>query len=337
MSMTRAEALQLFLALYPPGYDQVMDTTPGTNFYKFAYASSGALKTYGSDVIDTLRTEINPGTCIQKLSDWESALGLRDTPIAQFGTTVQRRNAVLSWLRQSGSFSLDDIRSVVQPYFLYANPTQIEVIETSRSALQLLHQYVGPSITIPMNGYDRGATTVLDDPRTSHAGAIVYVSITSTNIEQLYFRLEAPDGAFSDVPVGALGVGAATADSFVLYFPDVAGAAIMGSWRLLAGCQGAAGGTVDAWVLFVEGLGANITNTGTRNGDGLGGAVFTWAVVADEDKLGQGYDLSGAIRSLRRLKPAHTEVALVFRPTGAATSFAIPNLRSATPDGAIPA
>ena len=54
---------------------------------------------------------------------------------------AQRVNAVIATLRISGSFSLDDIRAIVQPYFLYADPSQIVILENSRSGLKTLHTY----------------------------------------------------------------------------------------------------------------------------------------------------------------------------------------------------
>lgn len=338
MSMSRAEALQMFLAMFPPGYDQVIDLTPGTNAYGVMYATSGAVKAYLSDYVDTLRDEINPLTCTQKLSDWESALGLRDTPIARFGTTAQRRNAVIAWLRQSGSFSLDDIRAAVQPYFLYNNPTQIEIVETDRTILATQHTYLGGTgVSVPANSYVESPITILDDPRTSPASGLVGVNLDCTNVEQLYFRLLTPNRKYCDVLPGALGSGSVIAQDYFLHFNGLGGTPILGDWSLWIGCQGGAGATINAWTLMAEGQGVNFDVSGNRNGEGLGAAMFYFAIVADEDKLGSGYDLIGARRAIKRLKPAHTDCEIVFQPTGALSSYAIPDTRSATPDGAIPA
>ena len=88
--------------------------------------------------------------------------------------------------------------------------------------------------------------------------------------------------------------------------------------------------------MFVEGLGSYRYNDGMgveRIGQGLGAAMFEFIVVADEVHLGAGYDLDGARRALRRMKPAHvaTEVTQVI-----GTECAFPDTPSAIPNRAIP-
>lgn len=317
--MTRAEALQLFLALYPPGYDQVMDTTPGTNFHKFSYASSGALKTYGSDVIDTLRTEINPGTCIQKIPDWESALGLDDTPIAKFGTTAQRRSAIIAKLRESGSSSLDDIRAVVQPYFNYAHPEQIEIIEMPRSTLTLKHTYAGAGALV-CAAFDSAESiaTIADDPMVSPAGATIVFSWTGVIDDSTQVALYSPNFGYQKT-WGAeyFDRGAVAGDVVTVRCPEAGrlNTLILGDWKLTLQ-TGPEAMTIDAWVIFVEGLYYTRDNTYAITGQGLGAAMFEWTVIADMDKLGTGYDLGGAFRALRRTQPAHTRGYLAVKPSG---------------------
>lgn len=341
MALTTAEVKKLMQACFPQGSEQLYDwDNSSAHIGQFFTAIAGVWKTYGTDILDTLRLEINPLTCTQSIPTWESALGLANSPLAQFGTTVQRRNQILSWLRQSGTHSLDDIRSIVQPYFLYADASQIQIIETSRTDLTLLHTYSNTTaLPILPNSSGSSTITVLDDPRTSKAGAVLTFTVNPATVDQIRVVLDGPDGTRAawrgDLYLGTGAVGPAT---YILRAPAFSGKPIRGTWTL-SFTTGAGAFTLSNWALTpVEGIGVNLDSAvpPNRNGEGLGAAMFEFAVVADESKLGTGYDLRGALRALRRQKPAHTQCTIVWRETGAADTCAIPDLRNATPDAAIP-
>lgn len=316
MSLTTAEVKKLLQSCFPQGSEQLYDwDNSSAHISQFFTAIAGVWKTYGTDILDTLRAEINPLTCTQSIPTWESALGLAETPLAQFGTTVQRRNQVLSWLRQSGSHSLEDIRAIVQPYFNYANPSSIQILEMSRLELTLLHTYSNTT-ALPILPDSSGSSTitVLDDPRVSPAGAVLTFTVNPATVDQIRIILDGPDGTRQswrgDLYLGTGAVGPAT---YILRASNFAGKPIKGTWTL-SFTTGAGAFTLSNWALTpVEGIGVNYDNAvpPNRNGEGLGAAMFEWAVVADAALLGTGYDLRGALRALRRMKPAHTQVYLV--------------------------
>ena len=137
--MTREEARLFLRGCLPQGTESFydMEGEPGA----FFDALADALKQVALDRVDAVRREINPATCTEILPAWEDAGGLAETSIARFGTVQQRRNQVVAKLRENGSFALDDIRAAVQPFLLYADPSQIEILETDRAALSALHTY----------------------------------------------------------------------------------------------------------------------------------------------------------------------------------------------------
>ena len=97
---------------------------------------------------------------------------------------------------------------------------------------------------------------------------------------------------------------------FQLYFPQMAGRATDGVWRLTA--FSGPGATLEQADLFVEGVG-NLYDAAippNKTGEGLGSAKFEWDAYADPLLLGAGYDLIGAQRTLDRIKPAHTSATI---------------------------
>jgi len=335
--LTVAEVKKLMQSCFPAGTEQYLDwDNPAANVSQFFTGAAGVWKTYGTDIVDTLRLEISPLTCTENIPVWESALGLSNTPLAMFGTTEQRRNQILSWLRQAGNNSLDDIRAVVQPYFLYDDPNDIVILETNRTTLRSLHTYqnLTPLPVLP-NSTGYSYITVADDPRISPAGAHAYVNISAT-IEQVSFSLYGPGGGVVNFPAGWLGSGLVGPQQYDLFAPGLAGFPVRGTYVLKID-TGPAAFTLQNWALFVEGLGRIYDpRVPARDLNGLGAAMFYFAVVAEEDKLGTGYDLTGANRALQRLKPAHTSCAIIWQPTTEPDACAVPDTRSATPDAAIP-
>lgn len=338
-SPSRSDVKTLLVSMFPVGSEQLYDFSNSAYIGGSTNALAGALKETLTDRIAALRRETNPATIEENLPEWEQACGLAYTPIALYGTTAQRQHAVLAVLRMSGSFSLDDIRAIIQPYFLYQDPSQIEIIETSRVVFTTLHTYTNSSpVTVAMGVTGSSTVSIADDPRVSPAGAIVTVTITTTRADGMYFALEAPDGRrivyqpywLSETPLSV------TTQAFKLYAKGMAGAKILGSWTLRFGCVFDSV-TLDGWSLFVEGLGVIYDGSVPPNriGEGLGAGIFEFAVVADPAQLGAGYDLEGAQRALTRWKPAHTQGAIV--PLSAlGTVCAIPDTPNAIPDRAIP-
>lgn len=307
--MTAAEVKKLIQSCFPAGSEDIYDWNSNqANIGKYFTALGQLFKLYGTDIVDTLRAEINPYTCTQKIPDWEKALGLQDTPIAKFGTTAQRRNAVIAWLRQSGSFSLEDIRAVMQPYFLYSDPLAIQVLETDRGLWDPMHTYTNAT-ALPIAPGGNGTSTVLvrDTHNVSPAGILATLDMQCT-LDEINIEIKNDNGFAYNWGPGTLGTGFAN-DRFTLRTKFFAGTPIFGTWYLNI-TTGAGAFTLNSWSLFVVGLGRD-----SRGHEGLGSGVMEFAVVADPALLGTGYDLEGAQRALQRMKPAHV-VANVVKKNG---------------------
>lgn len=333
-----AEAKKLLVSLLPAGAEDLYDLDDKALIGGTMLALGQTIKKVLLDRVENLRLELNPSTMTEKISDWEEACGLTNTPIARFGTIDQRRNAVIAILRTSGSFSYDDIRSIVQPYFLYQDPSQIQIVETNRSSLRNAHTYSYnlPQV-IPAISTSRSVVLVADDPKVSAAGAHLIVNLTGY-IGDVSFILTGPDGTNQSFLFGYLPPRTVTNETFDLCAPEFVGKAVRGKWELLA-YAGFTPLTINSWGVFVEGIGVNFDGSTPpkRIGEGLGASMFFFAVVANPALLGTGYDIQGARRSINRWKPAHTDgTVVVSSGIVGASSYAIPDTESATPNAAIP-
>jgi hypothetical protein len=54
---------------------------------RFVDALAESLTTFGNDVVDRLRRELNPATAVEKLPDWEEGLGLAASYTARNGAS----------------------------------------------------------------------------------------------------------------------------------------------------------------------------------------------------------------------------------------------------------
>lgn len=337
---SRAELKQLLVDLLPSGSDQLyalgnQDGVGGT-----LWGLAGALKETLADRIEQLRVEVNPSTILELIPDWEQALGLSQTPIALYGTPDQRRNAVLGRLRMSGSFSLDDIRAIVQPYFLYQDPTQIEILEASRSALETAHTYAAPGsfpLAVPLVPPLRLLIDVPDDGRISPAEAILNLNVTSPDLQWLAVYLRPPGGTWTLWDHGSISTDSLAAVNQDIRLHDIwhKGSPIQGVWTIDLASNIPA--TVNSCSLFVEGVGNLFAGLPpVKVGEGLGSAIFNFAVVADPTKLGPGYDLEGARRAISLWKPGHVNGILAYRSLLTGLVCAIPDSENAIPDIGIP-
>ncbi|MFO0578707.1 MAG: putative phage tail protein [Polyangia bacterium] len=338
---SRDEVRRLLISLLPAGSEELYDLSRSAYIGGSLDALAGALQQTLTDRIEVLRQEVNPATMAEQLPQWEQACGLAYSPVALFGTLQQRRDAVLAVLRTSGSFSLDDIRAIIEPYFRYASSADIEILETPRASLTAAHTYVGTGpVTVPIFAPGRISVTVLDDPAVSPAGATAFVLLTTNRADRMVFSLQGPDGFLVVFPSGWLSAVpyAVTNVLFTLYAPSFAGKKIQGTWTL-SFSNLADSATVTSWALFVEGIGVNYDRASPPNriGEGLGASIFEFAVVADPAKLGDGFDLEGAQRALSHWKPAHTFGTVVQISPVTSAVGAIPDTVNAIPDRAVPA
>lgn len=337
---SRAEVKALLVSLLPPGSEQLYDLSESAYIGGMLSGLAGAVKDSATDRIDALRREVNPSTITELLPEWEQATGLAYAPIARFGSIEQRRNAVLAALRMNGgSFSIDDIRSIVQPYLLYQDPSQIVILEVDRDALRTAHILTNSTpVTVAMGVTGSSTVAVTDDPRVSAAGATAYVVVSTTRLDTLSIMLEGPDGSQVSYGPGWLARDATSVstETYRLFAPTFARKAINGVWTLRF-LNAAAATTIHTWILFAEGEGTifDAAVPPNRIGEGSGGAIFSFAVVADPTKLGVGYDLEGARRAISRWKPAHV-LGLIINGSPFGGWCAIPDTESAIPDYAIP-
>lgn len=334
--MTQADVKRLLISLLPDGSADLYALENTDVLGGYVNSLAGALKDCGTDRLDTLLRELNPATIAENLPAWEAATGLSQTPAALYGTTTQRVNAVLAVLRMRGAFSLDDIRAIIQPYFLYADPTQIQIIESDRAAQRTAHTYAGTPLG-PAPAVI-GTVNVADDPRVSAAGATLTLTLTTTRLDAIAVQVTAPGGFLAIREAGYFDSEptSVTNEVYRVNLPELAGKPIYGMWvvevfNILGGNV-----TVPAWSVFVEGIGNTYNGSPTPTGQGLGASQFDFVVVADPALLGTGYDLDGAARALNRWKPAHTHGGLTQLSALLGTVCAIPDTINAIPDNAIP-
>jgi uncharacterized protein YmfQ (DUF2313 family) len=335
--VTQADVKRLLISLFPDGSADLYALDNTDLIGGWINSLAGALKDCGADRLEALIRELNPATISENIAAWEAATGLSQTPIALYGSTEQRKNAVLTVLRMRGSFSLDDMRAILQPYFLYADPTQIEILEPNRTAQRTAHTYAGVALGPAPAVF--GSVSVADDPRVSPAGATLYFTISTTRLDGLTVTISGPGGNIGQRVPGFFDTEQTIVvnQAYKVSFPEFAGKAIRGTWRVEFFNSALVNVTISAWALFVEGLGMNYTGTPPApNGQGLGAALFQFVAVADPAKLGTGYDLDGAARALTRWKPAHTQGGITILSAALGAVCAIPDTINAIPDNAIP-
>jgi hypothetical protein len=310
---TIADVKRWLLCLLPPGATESLYSTAdgdgGTGDYFGALAEG--VKTYGTDLVETLRTNVDPNTVTDKLSDWEGANGTSATKISQYGSDAERQDQLVSRFRENGSSFLDNVRATVQSYFKYDDPSLIQIIECDRSALSTAHTYGWTADVIPALGnYDK-SVFVTDQTYVSDAGAVVWVNITIAAVEDLTIAIETPGGTPFTLAAGTLGTGAVTNQQYQFWVAGCAGEDINGNWRLIVSNAGAGAGTVNVNAgagrrtdMFVEGIGRVVFS----DVQGLGNSQFLYAVVFDPSLSATSTpDLAACRAALRRITPGHCQ------------------------------
>ncbi len=333
--MTQDQIKQLLISLFPEGSADLYKTGNGDVIGGWLNSLAGSLKDVMADRFDAFVRNMNPATIDENIPDWEAATGLSNSKLATFGNDTQRRNAVLAVLRMHGAFSLDDIRAILQPYFLYADPSQIDILEPSRSQQRTAHTYTG-GILGPAALVEE-SVIVADDPRVSPAGVILEFEITTTRLDSVVVALRAPNGQTYQRLSGYLDTEATsvTAESYRICWPEFAGLPIKGDWRVLFASQTGDNITIGTWSIFVEGIGNVYDGAGNVVSQGLGAALFTFTAVADLSLVGADYDIEGGLKALTRWKPAHTQGGITTTNV-LGNACAIPDTENAIPNNAIP-
>jgi hypothetical protein len=337
MAMTDEEATSILLQGLPPGVEDAWDFKAGPLISRLMHGAGRAHRLTCLEFIEQLRTETNPLTMVLDVDRWEAAFGLSQTWAAQQGTPQQRQAQVLSAWRRSAVATFNNIRAIVQPYFNYTDPSQIQIVETDRDQLTRAHTYpmtttpTGIPVAISPNSV---SVTVLDGPACSDAGAQVFLNLDG-HLGEIEFTLWGPAGPPNQTVhfrAGYFGSGVVSGFDLRLDVPEFAWQPIGGLWQLFFLSHGPDAGTLNSASLFVEGEGRNADDS-----EGLGAAIFEWAVVFDPALVAPGAaaDLKGALAALRAIAPAHTLVNLVLKG-GGLFGAAIPDTSSAIPDEGIP-
>jgi hypothetical protein len=305
MALTITDAVSILRQYFPPGrLYSWWDTS--SYIYKLLYATAATVKQFGFDLVDDLRTEVNPATAVDNLARNEGVLGISETLVATSGTTAQRQNAVVAKLRESGGLTKYNVRSIVAPILGYADPSTLEVIECDRSALRLKHSYaVGVDVSLPTATTTRVDLFVhYDGGVVSSAGAQLNLVFDTNDLSTFEVTLTAPNGATKTWDRGW------STSPLVLYGKEFAGVPIQGRWRLdITHTAGSTKTLYTASTLHVEGVGREQETAG---------AVFSWAVFADPDLVGGSgvdEDLASAHKAVRRIRHAHHDANLVISKT----------------------
>jgi len=336
--MTRDEIKRLIIALLPEGSEDLYALENSDEIGGLLFSLAGTIKETTTDRLEVLAENADPSRIKECISDWEEATGLVATTTSIFGSDEQRKEAVIAALRMAGDFSLDGIRAILQPYFQYADPTQIEIVEPNHSAQKTAHTYAGVAAGGPPERQEAWVS-VADDPRVSPAGATLNFTITTTRLDQIVVMLWGPDGTFVQRPPLFLDSEptAVVNQDYRVVFPEFAGKRIKGRWEVAWYSTGLNAVGIAAWSLFTEGLGMSYTATLPPSpvSMGLGAGHFSFVVVADPLLLGSEWNLDGARRALTRWKPAHVLAGITVN-NAFGTACAIPDTDNAIPGSALP-
>lgn len=302
MALNVRDVMAVIRQLAPPGrmYDWFTTTA---KIYKLIYATAEFFKTYGFDLVDTLRNELYPPTMTNNLDKFEGALGISETLVARYGTTAQRRNAVLAKMRESGGLTKRNVQAIVGAILGYADNAALEVIECDRSGLRLKHSYArGEDVSLASGSTtDIDLSVRYDGGVVSAAGAQLELYFDTNDLSTFSVTLTGPDGTAKTWNRGW------SASPLVLFAKEFAGAAIKGRWRIsITQTSGSTRTLQSASALFVEGVAKD---------QATAGAVFHWGAYADPALVGGSgvpEDLPTAQRAVRRIRHAHHEANLIL-------------------------
>lgn len=328
------------LAGMPEGFGDLLAPAdpdgPGPLFSAFGQV----LAERGTDQVEQLRLELSPLTCSSAtLVQWEVALGVDLSKIALAGSVDLRRRQVLSRLRQWGVATRALVRAVVYSYLGYASPADVRILEVDRDTLRALHTYswtgtaaFGAAVVTTQS------ITVNDDPAISRGGVQLDLTFQSLDLATLGpVILTGPGGEQHTWGRGSIGRGTAT--SVRLYWPEVVGSDILGSWTVSVAKSGASRNLTRA-DLFAEAEGL-YTDFSGKKWDGRGAHIFHWGPIVEPNLQVADFDLAAAHLEVQRLSYACRRGDLLLRPLDLVVSppgelGAIPDDDWALPDVAIP-
>jgi len=313
-SVTHAQAVQLLKEHFPPNSDVLYAWNEADAVIKHFFDWLGdCIKIYGYDQVDRIFREVNPLTCVELLPAWEAHLGLAQGRIAQRGITVtQRRNLVLSHLRELGPLTVFSLASIFARLADYAPGTRPDVIELSKDDHHgaIRESDVVPTAdgTIPEGtAFDgtnliRSTRVLPEGMEVSEAGAYLVITLDQAQSSNLHFQLLGPD--FTTATWGGDAYPLPDLDD-VLHLRAVAhaGKSIQGKWRLYAYRDvGSPAVVLESWELIVFGRGHG------------GSAHVTWSVHLDSSH--QNVDRRDVESTLDRITQSYARGFCVYALTG---------------------
>jgi uncharacterized protein YmfQ (DUF2313 family) len=321
MALTQNEVRELLLQLFPPGrlYDW---RTRLSNVSRFLDALADTFLPFGYGLVDRLRREISPATAVEKLPDWEQALGIDGSYTARNGTIAQRQAAVVGKLREFGALTLANARAILAPLLGYADSSKLVILETDRAKMRAAHTYTDGQSYGAAQGIS-ASTVINDGGLVSRAGAQLDLLFAAVPTQPFVVTLTSPTYRQKTWAPAMLQPWSA---KYRLFAPEFAGDKCAGIWQLgiqaLSFLQQTT--PLQNWSVFVEGTGPS----------GLGGDVVAWGPYLDPalaSKNGTPADVEAAHAAISRVKPAHSAGFVI-------TSLAaIPDDPTSVPDACLPA
>lgn len=339
------EVADLVKQLYPPGtfYDW---ESRFADPYKWLLGLGDLFLERAFNVVSALWREVSPATAIDKIPDWEAALGLKSTYAAQRGATEQRRNGVLAKLRESGAFTIRNAAAVLALALGYETGVDPLIYETDRAALRSLHTYWSwsmeaediwgnPRLVKPTDGSNTWVdvfatggswcqwTWPADGGKVTTSGLVLDVRLASGSSSATPIDVRLSCGTYSKT--WTLTLLSTSQIVYRLYAPtEFLGAPVAGRWilEMRDSVTDTREVSIFAAQLFVEGM-----------ADGLADPTVEWGAFADPLLMGgSGVPAQPLLAeaSIQRLQHSHTSGALLYGAPAYPDSDAVP-------DGCLPA
>jgi len=320
MALSIKDVRGILLQLFPPGhlYDWY---TPRSKVSRFLDGLAEAVKTFGYDIVDRLRHEMNPATAVDKLSDWENALAIASSYTARYGTVAQRQGAVVAKLREFGAFTLGNTRAILAALLGYVDAGKLVVVETDRAKMRAAHSYTDGK-SYPPSVWAVASVYVSDGGTVGRAGVQVDLQLGALPSAPFVIYLASPSGRYQSWASTTLG---RPSLKLRLYSLELVGERCLGTWTVVVVSLSGATTTppIASWSVFVEGAGR----------DGLSKDLCTWGAFLDPalaGKNGAPADREGARTAISRIEHAHTNGVLLT------SLLAIPDDPNSVPDGCLP-
>ena len=309
-SVNHAQAVSIVKEAWPPHTDLLYDwDNPEATIKRFFDAMGDIAKLYIFFFFYRVFRELNPLTTVELLPAWEAALGISlSDAVRQSRTIDQRRNQVLSRLREAGPLTLFNLAAIFGRLANYAPGTTPEVLELDHATQRSANQYSDlVNDTIPVGtGFDntnliRTTPTLLDGGVVWDTGALVAIHFTplSVGTQGVHVQLTGPD-----FRVAQWTLGPNLDTTLYLRSPVFADGPIHGNWILNIYKESGVGAIVLLdWKLYVLG----------KLFGGRAQSKFTWAVFLDS--LHQMVDRRDLDGTLNRITQSYAQGFVIYSKT----------------------